>query len=163
MWDYGDISETFGPGPRMKQSLWPEHYRYFEMGERLCREARSDWIRKAILANREGAAVGFHYVMSKLLVADEFSRRIAAHERSVAEDELHHGSEIIPELARTLPAPDHWEEAKRLVADVHVQEMRQRNEQFLHVLSPEEMKQLENDFRNSRIEPIPIFSLTAIS
>ncbi|MBI4464633.1 MAG: hypothetical protein HY647_08005 [Acidobacteria bacterium] len=157
MWDYGDISGGFGPGPGMKK--WPEHYGYFELGDRLCREARSEWIREAILANREGAAVGFHYAMSKLPVTDEFSQRIAEHERSVAEDELHHGSEIIPELAQTLPSPDQLEEAKRLVTDVHVQELRQRNEQFLNVLTPQEMKQLEDDLCQNRIETIPIFSL----
>ena len=162
MWDYGDISDTFGPGPRMKKSLWPEHFGYFEIGERLAREARSEWIRQVILTNREGAAVGFHFAMSKMPVTDEFARRITEHERSVAADELHHGSEIIPDLARTLPAPDQLEEAKRQVAEKHIQGLRQRHEQFLDVLSSQEMKELEEDFHQDRIKPIPVFSLSAV-
>lgn len=162
MWGYGDISETFGPGPGMKQSLWPEHYGYFELGERLTREARSEWIRQAILSNREGAAVGFHYVMSKLPATDEYLKRLTEHERTVAEDELHHGSEVIPELARTAPSTNDLEEAEQKITDIHVQELRQRNEQFLHPLSPAEMTSLEQDFRANRIEPVPLFSTAAV-
>ncbi len=145
----------------MKKELWPEHYGYFAIGERLAREARSEWIRQVILTNREGAAVGFHYVMSKLPPTDEFLARITQHERAVAEDELHHGSEVIPELARTFSSPDELEEANRHVTDIHVQELRQRNEQFLHPLSAQEMAQMEDDFRHNRIEPIPLFSAVA--
>ena len=105
--------------------------------------------------------MGFHYVMSRLPATDEYMRRITEQERSVAEDELHHGSEVIPELARTLPSAADLAEAKEKVTDVHIQELRQRNEQFLHVLSPAEMKHLEDDIRQNRIEPIPLFSLVA--
>jgi hypothetical protein len=159
MWGYGDISASFGAGPGMKQELWPEHYGYFEMGERLARQARSDWIRQVILTNREGAAVGFHYVMSKIPVTDEFSRRVCEHESTVAEDELHHGSEAIPQLAGTFRSAEELEEAQRLVTDIHVQELRQRNEQFLHPLSPEEMRQLEGDIRQNRIQAIPLYQI----
>ncbi len=162
MWGYGDISDSFGPGPGMKKSLWPEHYLYFEIGARYTREARSEWMRQAILANREGAAVGFHFVMSKLQATDEYLKRVTEHERTVAEDELHHGSEVIPELARTLPSADELEEVQSHVADIHVQELRQRNEQFLNPLTAAEMKSLEEDFRQKRIEPIPLFSEVAV-
>jgi len=161
MWGYGDISDTFGPGPGMKESLWPEHYRYFELGQRLTNSAPSGWQGQVILSNREGAAVGFHYVMSKLPAADEYLKRLTDHERSVAEDELHHGSEVIPELARTMPSEEELEEARRKVTDIHVQELRQRNEQFLHPLSEAEMKALEADFRSGRIEPVALFAAVA--
>jgi hypothetical protein len=159
MWGYGDISPTFSPGPGMKQSLWPEHYAYFELGARFTSQARSDWMRQLILSNREGAAVGFHYVMSKLPPADEYMKRVAAHEWNVAEDELHHGSEMIPELARSFTSQEELEEAKRQVTDIHVQELRQRNEQFLHPLTADEMNALEQDFRAWKVEMIPIFSV----
>jgi hypothetical protein len=161
MWGYGDISESFGAGPRMKESLWPEHFGYFAMGERMARQARSDWMRQVILTNREGAAVGFHYVMSQLPATDEFMKRLTEHERAVAEDELHHGSEMIPELARTFTSQEELEQAKRQVTEIHIQELRQRNEQFLHPLSPAEMQQLEQDIRNSRIEPVPFFAVAS--
>jgi len=161
MWGYGDISDTFSPGPCMKESLWPEHYRYFEMGARLTREAGSEWLREVILSNREGAAVGFHYVMSKLPPTDEYMARLTAHERTVAEDEMHHGSEVIPELARTFRSADELEEAKQKVTAIHVQELRQRNEQFLHPMSPAEMEALAGDFRANRIEPISLHSAVA--
>lgn len=35
------------------------------------------------------------------------------------------------------------------------QELRQRNEQFLHTMTAAEMGQLEQDFRQKRFEPIP--------
>ncbi|MBI3934732.1 MAG: hypothetical protein HY316_08550 [Acidobacteria bacterium] len=161
MWGYGDISDAFGAGPGMKESLWPEHYRYFAMGEQLAREAHSDWMRQVILTNREGAAVGFHYVMGQLPVTDEFMKRLTEHERSVAEDELHHGSEMIPELVRTFASLDELAVAKRHVTDIHIQELRQRNEQFLHPLTPAEMQQLEDDFRQDRIEPIPFYTVAS--
>jgi hypothetical protein len=161
MWGYGDISAGFGPGAAMKESLWPEHYRYFEMGQRLTKEAPSDWQCEVILSNREGAAVGFHYVMSRLPATDEYLKRLTDHERSVAEDEMHHGSEVIPELARTATSEEELEQAKQKVTDVHVQELRQRNEQFLHPLSEAEMNILEADFRAGRIEPVPLFPAVA--
>lgn len=158
MWGYGDISGSFGPGPGMKKSLWPEHYGYFELGRRLAAEAPSDWMRQVILTNREGAAVGFHYVMGQLPALDEFMKRLTEHERAVAEDELHHGSELIPELVQTFTSRQELEEAKRQVTEIHVQELRQRNEQFLHPMTPAEMQQLEDDIRHDRIEPIPLFA-----
>ena len=161
MWGYGDISEKFGAGPGMKESLWPEHYRYFAMGQRLAEEAHSEWMRQVILTNREGAAVGFHYVMSQLPATDEFMKRLTEHERSVAEDELHHGSEMIPELVRTFTSPQELEEVKRQVTEIHIQELRQRNEQFLHPMTPAEIGQLEQDMRGNRIEPVDIFAATS--
>ena len=158
MWGYGDISEKFGAGPGMKESLWPEHYRYFALGQQLAEQARSDWMRQVILTNREGAAVGFHHVMSQLPATDEFMKRLTAHERSVAEDELHHGSEMIPELVRSFTTQQELDEAKRQVTEIHIQELRQRNEQFLHPMTPAEMEQLAQDLRSNRIEPVPIFA-----
>ncbi len=158
MWGYGDVSDAFAPGPGMKKILWPEHFGYFDLGARLAREASSPWLRDVIMMNREGAAVGFHYVMGQLPVTDEFSGRITKHERGVAADELHHGSEMIPKLVRAAPSLEALEEAKQKVTDLHVQELRQRNEQFLHPLTPAEMEQFEQDFRQKRIEPILLFS-----
>ena len=159
MWGYGDISDAFAPGSGMKRSLWPQHYEYFEMGARLAREASSQWLRDVIMTNREGAAVGFHYAMGQIPVTDEFTERVTKHERGVAADEMHHGSELIPNLVRTIPSLEELEEAKQKVADIHIQELRQRNEQFFHPLTPAEMEQFEQDFRQQRIEPIPLFSV----
>ena len=111
-----------------------------------------------IATNIEGAAVGFHYVMTKLTVTDEFTERFIRHERTVVQDELHHGPELIQELAKTLESQEELEEAKQKVTELRVQELRQRNEQFLHPLTEAEMNQLEQDFRQRRIEPIPLFS-----
>ena len=99
--------------------------------------------------------------MSRLPASDEFLKRVAAHERMVAEDEMHHGSEMIPELARTLSSADELEEAKQKITDIHVQELRQRNEQFLHPLNTAEMNALEQDLRNNRITPVPLFTAVA--
>ncbi|MCZ6753225.1 MAG: hypothetical protein O7E51_15535 [Acidobacteria bacterium] len=163
MWGYGDFPETGGPGPGVNKSLWPEHYGYLDMAQRYAREARSSWVREVISSNREGAAVAFHAVMCKLPVTDEFAERVTRHERAVARDELHHGPELIQELAKTVPSLDDLEEAKRKITEMRVQELRQRNEQFLHPMTAAELGQLEQDFRHMRIEPIPVFSEGAIA
>ena len=163
MWGYGDFGEPSGPGPGLKQSLWPEHYGYVHMARRLAGEARSHWVRDLIAANREGAAVAFHYVMSKLPVTDEYSERVTRHEHAVARDELHHGPELIQEFAKTIQAAEDLQEAKQRLTELRVQELRQRNEQFLHPLTVGEMEQLEQDFRQRRIGPIPVFSEGAIA
>ena len=55
------------------------------------------------------------------------------------------------------------QEAKQRLTELRVQELRQRNEQFLHPLTVGEMEQLEQDFRQRRIGPIPVFSEGAIA
>ena len=158
MWGYGDFTDSLGPGPAMKESLWPESHRYFALAQRQMQEAGSAWVRQVIGANIEGAAVAFHYLMSRLPATDEYMRRVAAHERSIATDELHHGPEMMEELAKTAQSSGEVEEAKLELIELRVQELRQRNEQFLHPLTPTELAQLEADFRQKRIEPIPLFS-----
>ena len=39
MWGYGDFTDTLGPGPAMKESLWPESHRYFALAQRQMQEA----------------------------------------------------------------------------------------------------------------------------
>jgi hypothetical protein len=157
MWGYGDFGD-FAPGPGMKQSLWPEHYGYVSMAKRLSEETASPWVREVVYANREGAAVAFHHAMSQLPPTDEFARRVVAHEREVARDELYHGPQLLRELARTVPSEAELKEAIAKVTELRVQELRQRNEQFLHPLDEEAMARLEHDYRERRGEPVPIFS-----
>ena len=163
MWGYGDFPDAGGPGPGVNKSLWPEHYGYLDMAQRHARAARSSWVSEVVSSNRDGAAVAFHAAMSKLPVTDEFAERFTRHERTVARDELHHGPELIQELAKTVPSLDDLEEAKQKIAEMRVQELRQRNEQFLHPMTAAELGQLEQDFRHMRIEPIPVFSEGAIA
>lgn len=157
MWGYGDFAE-FGPGPGMKRSLWPEHHDYVALAKRLSEETRSEWVRDVIYANREGAAVAFHHAMSRLPVADEYMKRLVEHEKEVARDELFHGPELIRELAKTVPSEKELQEALDKVTDLRVQELRQRNEQFMHPLDEAAMAQLEREFRENRTEAIPLFS-----
>jgi hypothetical protein len=162
MWGYGDFAE-WGPGPGMKRSLWPEHHDYVALARGLTDSTKSAWVRDVIFANREGAAVGFHYAMSKLPASDEYMKRVIEHEREVARDELHHGPELIRELAQSVPSEAELEEAVRKVTDLRVQELRQRNEQFMHPLSKAEMERLERAFRESHTEAIPLFSAMEVS
>jgi hypothetical protein len=157
-WDYGDFAEKGGAGPKMKKSLWPEHVDYLEMNKTLASKTRSPWVREVILSNREGAAVAFHYVMSRLPAKDAYMRRLTKHERSVAVDELHHGPEMIAILAKTIKSEKQLEEAKEKVQQMRVQELHQRNEQFLHPLSKANMKKLEKNFLAGTTKAIPLFS-----
>ena len=158
MWGYGDFAEVGGPGPGMKRSLWPEHHDYVAMAKRLAEETRSPWVREVILANREGAAVAFHHMMSNLPATDEFMKRVVELEKDVARDELYHGPEMIHELSKTVPSEADLEEAVQKITELRVQELRQRNEQFLHPLDLAAMEQLERDFRSGRTEAVPLFS-----
>ncbi len=159
MWGYGDFSETNGPGPGMKESLWPESYRYFAMGQDI--KKCSQWVQEVISTNVEGAAAAFHYLMSQIPPKDEFLKRVAEHEKSIAQDELHHGPQMLRELAANAPSERELDEAIDKLKQLRVQELRQRNEQFLHPLTPAEMKQLEDDFLQGRIDPIAVFSVAA--
>ena len=38
-WGYGDFTDALGPGPAMKESLWPESHRYFALAQRQMQEA----------------------------------------------------------------------------------------------------------------------------
>jgi hypothetical protein len=157
MWGYGDFGD-FSPGPAMKQSLWPEHYGYVALAKRLRDETECPWVREVVCANREGAAVAFHQALSQLPPTDEFAKRVVAHEREVARDELFHGPQLLRELARVCPSEKDLEEAIAKITELRVQELRQRNEQFLHPLDETAMAALERDFREGRGECVPIFS-----
>ena len=143
----------------MKESLWPESHRYFALAQRQMQEAGSAWVRQVIAANIEGAAVAFHYLMSRLPAADEYMKRVTAHERSIATDELHHGPEMMEQLAKTAQSSGEVEEAKEKLIELRVQELRQRNEQFLHPLILAEFAEVERDFLQKRVEPIALFSV----
>lgn len=161
MWGYGDYAEAGGPGPGMKRSLWPEHHDYVAMAKRFADETQSDWVRQVILANREGAAVAFHHAMSCLPATDEFMKRVVALEKEVARDELYHGPELIRELAKKVPSEEELEEAVSKITELRVQELKQRNEQFLHPLDQAAMEALERDFRAHRTAAVPLFSSMA--
>lgn len=161
MWGYGDFTEVNGPGPGMKASLWPESQKYFAKSQEMMQATSSDWVREVISCNVEGAAVAFHYLLSELPATDEFMKRVVEHERSIADDERHHGPQMIRLLAKTVKSEAELDEAEQKIIELRVQELRQRNEQFLHPLSPAEMQQLEEDFRAKRIEPISLFSAVA--
>lgn len=157
-WDYGDFAEEGGAGPKMSPKLWPQHVAYLELNKKLAKTARSEWVRQVILSNREGAAVAFHLVMSKLPKTDEYMKRLTKHEHTVAVDELHHGPEMIDELAKTIKSEADLEAAKKAIVQMRIQELRQRNEQFQNALSAKELAKLEADFVAGKTPAIPLFS-----
>jgi hypothetical protein len=163
MWGYGDFALGGGAGPALKQALWPEHYGYIQMAQQLARDTSSAWVKEVIASNREGAAVAFHYAMSKLPANDEYMTRIVQHEKLVAEDELHHGPEMIEELAKAEPSQADLDQATSKIESLRIQELRQRNEQFMQVLSPGDLQQLEQDFVGRRVQPVPLFSGMAVA
>jgi len=161
MWGYGDFTESNGPGPGMKASLWPESQRYFAMAQEMMALTPSPWVREVISTNVEGAAVAFHHLLSLVPPKDDFLKRVAEHERSIADDERHHGPQMLRQLARTVKSEAELDEAKGKIVELRVQELRQRNEQFGHPLTPAELRQLEDDFRAGRIQPISLFATVA--
>ena len=50
------------------------------------------------------------------------------------------------------------QEAVEKITDLRVQELKQRNEQFMHPLNQAAVEELERDFRANRTETVPLFS-----
>ena len=152
----GAYEWRFGGSFDDTKSLWPCSHAYYTTRARFMEES-SDWGKAAIAACGEGGAVGWHYMMSQLKPTDEFIRKIVPIEKSIVADELYHGPETIARLAETPPTEDEFEQVKERIKKVRALELHQRNEQFLHPLSNDEMKTIEKDFLNDRVEPLHLF------
>ncbi len=161
MWGYGDFTDSNGPGPGMKASLWPESQRYFALAQEQQKITASPWVREVVKTNVEGAAVAFHHLLGLLPATDEFMKRVTEHERSIADDERHHGPQMLRQLAKSVPSEKDLDQAEQMITELRVQELRQRNEQFLHPLNSSELKQLEQDFLNKKVQPIALFGAVA--
>jgi hypothetical protein len=96
-------------------------------------------------------------MMSRLEPTDEFIRRIVPIEKEIVADELYHGPETIVLLAQTPPDEDEFEKIKQQIKQVRSLELRQRNEQFLHPLTENQMRLIEEDFLQDRVEPLNLF------
>ena len=145
---YGDYEET--------KQRWPANYAYFmERQEHFDR--CSAWGNAVLAACGEGGAVGWHYAMSRIPVTDEFSRRVVKVEQAVVDDELHHGPELLERLARETPSEAEYEDVKRRVRRIRSLELWQRNEQFQHPLSDEELNVINDAMRAGRLEPLSVF------
>lgn len=150
---FGDYRQTL--------QRWPRNYAYFTERSAMC-SASSDWGAALITACGEGGAVGWHWAQSGLPVCDEYSERLTHHERTVAEDELHHGPETFEALFRDLPSIEAYETARQHVKRVRMLEMWQRNEQYMHPLSDDELAAIEADFYAERLEPVDLFRTAAL-
>lgn len=146
----------FGGSFEDTKALWPCSYAFYTTRERMCKES-SEWGKTAIMACSEGGAVGWHYMMSQLEPTDEFIRRIVPTEKGIIADELYHGPERIAQLAEDPPSEEEFELVKERIKADRALEITQRNEQFLHPLSDDEVKRIQEDFLQERIEPLYLF------
>ena len=100
--------------------------------------------------------------MSQLPPEDEFLQRVAEVEKKIAEEELHHGPEMIDRLCRESPPEEEINNTLDRVKQLRIMAMRERNEQFVSPLNRDEMSQLEKDFLGCRFEPMNVFRSVAL-
>ena len=111
----------------------------------------------------EGGAAGWHWAMSKLPHEDEFLAQAAKLQRGIAIDELHHGPQELREIAADY-SPDmeiDLDEFFRLMRELRYLEVRQRNEQFLHPLSEEELQGIRTAIMDDTMQPVGIYAQAA--
>ncbi|MBI3092608.1 MAG: hypothetical protein HYY96_18265 [Candidatus Tectomicrobia bacterium] len=157
-WGYGDFqAPTFLPGPGLRRERWPWNHAFFSTGMDYLLHASSPWIRRAMITSIEGAAVGFHYAMSRLPRSDGLLERIHVLEQSVVDDELHHGPEVIDEIAAEPPREAVFNEALEKIWHLRELELYQRNEQFLQPMTEDEVRDLARAMRAKAIAPVDLY------
>lgn len=164
MYEYCSIEayRHYGYGPyELVKDRWPYHSEFFSGWQNLANEG-SAWSKGMLVACREGGGADFHYLMSQISPDDEFLRRIAHVEKKIAEEELHHGPELIDRLCRESPSEEEIASTLERVTRLRIMAMRERNEQFLSPLSSREMSQIEADFMAKRFEPMTVFRAAAL-
>lgn len=141
---------------------WPEHHKYVQDALDLFKQL-DPWSAQMVSATFEGGAAGWHYVMSELPADDDFLKGAAQVQRGIALDELHHGPDEIREIVErwTPELGVDLDRLFRVLREMRYQEMRQRNEQFLHPLTEAEMDELRQLLVEDRIEPMNLYSQAA--
>ena len=158
-----------GPdGVRMNAAMheakdkWPENYAFIERFFELLNTLPS-WSAQVISAQGEGGAAGWHWAMSLLPPDDEFLAMAARIERTVSEDELHHGPEEIRRLASSYDPQQSipLEELFQIMRELRYLEVRERNEQFLHPLSEDQLEAIRRDIMSGSLQPADLYDKVA--
>lgn len=160
--DLDENGLSFNPMMENYRERWPENRKY--MADSMAVMSQVDpWSARVIGAAFEGGGAGWHWAMSRLDPTDAFLRGVVSVETGIANDELHHGPEEIRSLVETYPgdAEVDFEGLLELLRAQRYQEMRQRNEQFLHPLGENELAQMEQDLLQDSLEPATLYSSAA--
>jgi hypothetical protein len=139
--------------------LWPENMGYFNKSLDYM-AASPVWGRRAIGSQFEGGAVGWHWAMSQLKPADAFTKAVAELEKSIVDDELHHGPEEIKPLIDSFDADVAGivDQIFDKIRELRYLELRQRNEQFLHPLPEAEVVAIGRQIMDDTLEPVDLFA-----
>ena len=166
---YGYIPlNLVNPGMRETEKMkrcrerWPDNYHYLETSFTAPKRLHP-WAARVVSATMEGGAAGWHWAMSKLPHEDEFLAQAAKLQRGIAIDELHHGPQELREIAADY-SPDmeiDLDEFFRLMRELRYLEVRQRNEQFLHPLSEEELQGIRTAIMDDTMQPVGIYAQAA--
>jgi hypothetical protein len=135
---------------------WPAHSARV-LGVQALMVQATPWVCEVIQACNEGGDAAFHWAMGELPPDDDFLRRVAEVERAIATDEVEHGPEAIAALAETVPSPEALADAVTRIRQLGVLNVHQRNEQFLHPLTPAEAATLAADLTSDRLPPLALF------
>lgn len=160
--DVGSDGVRMNPVMHQWKNKWPENYafiaRFFELLNTL-----PSWSAQVISAQGEGGAAGWHWSMSLLPPDDEFLEMAARIERTVTEDELHHGPEEIWRLAHSYdPAQSiPLAELFQIMRELRYLEVRERNEQFLHPLTEKQLQEIRLQLMDGSLPPANLYDKVA--
>jgi len=141
---------------------WPEHHKYLA-GHVPYIQTQHPWVAQIFGATLEGAAGGWHWCMSQLPPHDDFFKQAAKLQEGIAIDELEHGPEELTNLCNEYSDDFNvdLDELYRQLRLARCQEVKQRNEQFLHPLSDDEVEEICQSLINDSLDGFNLYSKAA--
>lgn len=141
---------------------WPEHHKYMACAAPYVKDQHA-WVAKVFGATMEGAAGGWHWCMSQVPQNDEFLTQVAKLQKGIAIDELEHGPQMLADLCEEYSADFNidLEEFYQQLREHRYQEVRQRNEQFLHPLNEDQLAAIRDQLMNGSLKGFNLYSRAA--
>jgi hypothetical protein len=141
---------------------WPEHHKYMACAAPYIKN-QHPWVGKIFASTMEGAAGGWHWCMSQVPPQDDFLSQVARLQKGIAIDELEHGPEALAALCA-----EYSEDFGVNLDDLYLQlrehryqEVRQRNEQFLHPLNEAQLETIHQQLLDDTLTGFKLYSKVA--
>ena len=144
------------------ESRWPEHHKYMACAAPYVK-TQHPWVAKVFAATMEGGAGGWHWCMSQVPQSDDFLTQVAKLQKGIAIDELEHGPEELSNLCNEY-ADEFGVDLNELymhLREHRYQEVRQRNEQFLHPLTEVQLEAIHKQLRGGTLKGFDLYSKAA--
>jgi hypothetical protein len=141
---------------------WPEHHKYLASTAPYAKN-KHPWVAKIFGATMEGAAGGWHWCMSQVPQYDDFLTQVAKLQKGIAIDELQHGPQMLADLCDEYSDDFNidLEEFYGELREQRYQEVRQRNEQFLHPLDEDQLEAIHRQLQTGSLKGFDLYSKVA--